>query len=54
MIALGKLGREELSFASDLDVLFVYEGGGDGDPGDLPVIGDWDGNKTSSQGIIRY
>ena len=26
VIALGKLGGEELSFASDLDVIFVYEG----------------------------
>lgn len=28
VIGLGKLGAEELSFASDLDVLFVYEGEG--------------------------
>ena len=31
MIGLGKLGGEELSFASDLDVVFVYEGEGPGD-----------------------
>jgi [glutamine synthetase] adenylyltransferase / [glutamine synthetase]-adenylyl-L-tyrosine phosphorylase len=30
-IALGKLGGEELSFASDLDVVFVYEGEGPAD-----------------------
>ncbi len=28
VVGLGRLGREELSFASDLDVLFVYEGEG--------------------------
>jgi glutamate-ammonia-ligase adenylyltransferase len=28
VIALGKLGAEELNFASDLDVVFVYEGEG--------------------------
>ena len=28
VIGVGKLGREELSFASDLDVMFVYEGEG--------------------------
>src|SRR5206468_7147009 len=27
----GKLGREELSFASDLDVMFVYDGDGPAD-----------------------
>ena len=31
VIGLGKLGAEELSFASDLDVVFVYEGEGAGD-----------------------
>jgi glutamate-ammonia-ligase adenylyltransferase len=31
VIGLGKLGGEELSFASDLDVLFVYEGEGPDD-----------------------
>jgi glutamate-ammonia-ligase adenylyltransferase len=31
VIGLGKLGREELSFASDLDVMFVYEGHERGD-----------------------
>jgi glutamate-ammonia-ligase adenylyltransferase len=30
VIGLGKLGAEELSFASDLDVVFVYEGEGPG------------------------
>ena len=30
MIGLGKLGSEELNFASDLDVVFVYEGEGAG------------------------
>jgi [glutamine synthetase] adenylyltransferase / [glutamine synthetase]-adenylyl-L-tyrosine phosphorylase len=30
-IALGKLGGEELSFGSDLDVMFVYEGEGPAD-----------------------
>ena len=28
MIGLGKLGAQELNFASDLDVVFVYEGEG--------------------------
>src|SRR5207247_738455 len=28
VIGLGRLGADELSFASDLDVLFVYEGEG--------------------------
>ena len=31
VIGLGKLGGEELNFASDLDVVFVYEGEGAGD-----------------------
>jgi glutamate-ammonia-ligase adenylyltransferase len=31
VIGLGKLGGEELSFASDLDVMFVYEGEGPDD-----------------------
>ncbi|MEX2457806.1 MAG: DUF294 nucleotidyltransferase-like domain-containing protein [Actinomycetota bacterium] len=31
VIGLGKLGAEELNFASDLDVLFVYEGEGPDD-----------------------
>ena len=31
VIALGKLGGEELSFASDLDLMFVYEGEGPSD-----------------------
>jgi glutamate-ammonia-ligase adenylyltransferase len=31
VIGLGKLGGEELSFASDLDVMFVYEGEGPAD-----------------------
>jgi [glutamine synthetase] adenylyltransferase / [glutamine synthetase]-adenylyl-L-tyrosine phosphorylase len=31
VIGMGRLGAEELSFASDLDVLFVYEGEGPGD-----------------------
>jgi [glutamine synthetase] adenylyltransferase / [glutamine synthetase]-adenylyl-L-tyrosine phosphorylase len=31
VIGLGRLGSEELSFASDLDVVFVYEGEGAGD-----------------------
>jgi glutamate-ammonia-ligase adenylyltransferase len=31
VIGMGRLGSEELSFASDLDVLFVYEGEGAGD-----------------------
>src|SRR5207248_7260380 len=31
VIGLGKLGAEELSFASDLDVMFVYEGEGTAD-----------------------
>jgi glutamate-ammonia-ligase adenylyltransferase len=31
VLALGKLGGEELSFASDLDLLFVYEGEGTAD-----------------------
>jgi [glutamine synthetase] adenylyltransferase / [glutamine synthetase]-adenylyl-L-tyrosine phosphorylase len=31
VIGMGKLGGEELSFASDLDVMFVYEGEGRGD-----------------------
>jgi glutamate-ammonia-ligase adenylyltransferase len=30
VIGLGKLGSEELNFASDLDVVFVYEGEGSG------------------------
>jgi glutamate-ammonia-ligase adenylyltransferase len=28
VVGLGKLGAQELNFASDLDLLFVYEGGG--------------------------
>jgi len=31
VIGMGRLGAEELSFASDLDMLFVYEGEGPGD-----------------------
>jgi glutamate-ammonia-ligase adenylyltransferase len=31
VMAMGKLGAEELSFGSDLDVMFVYEGEGPGD-----------------------
>jgi glutamate-ammonia-ligase adenylyltransferase len=31
VIGLGKLGAEELNFASDLDVVFVYEGEGSGE-----------------------
>jgi glutamate-ammonia-ligase adenylyltransferase len=31
VIGMGKLGAEELSFAGDLDVVFVYEGEGAGD-----------------------
>jgi [glutamine synthetase] adenylyltransferase / [glutamine synthetase]-adenylyl-L-tyrosine phosphorylase len=31
VIGLGKLGAEELNFASDLDLVFVYEGEGAGD-----------------------
>src|SRR5439155_26694759 len=31
VIGLGKLGAEELSFASDLDLMFVYEGEGTDD-----------------------
>ncbi len=31
VIGLGKLGAQELNFASDLDVIFVYEGEGAGD-----------------------
>lgn len=33
VIGLGKLGGEEMGFASDLDVLFVYEGQGEADLG---------------------
>jgi glutamate-ammonia-ligase adenylyltransferase len=36
VIGMGKLGARELNFASDLDVLFVYEGEG---PGDLQRAG---------------
>jgi glutamate-ammonia-ligase adenylyltransferase len=31
VVGMGKLGAEELNFASDLDLLFVYEGEGPGD-----------------------
>jgi [glutamine synthetase] adenylyltransferase / [glutamine synthetase]-adenylyl-L-tyrosine phosphorylase len=37
VIGLGKLGAEELNFASDLDLVFVYEGEG---PGDLRRAGE--------------
>jgi glutamate-ammonia-ligase adenylyltransferase len=30
VVAMGKLGSGELSYASDLDLIFVYEGGGQG------------------------
>lgn len=36
VIGMGRFGAEELSFASDLDVLFVYEGEG---PGDFEAAG---------------
>jgi [glutamine synthetase] adenylyltransferase / [glutamine synthetase]-adenylyl-L-tyrosine phosphorylase len=36
VIGMGRLGSEELSFASDLDVLFVYEGEG---PADYEMAG---------------
>lgn len=31
IIGMGNLGGKEMSYASDVDVLFVYEGGGEGD-----------------------
>src|SRR6266545_865061 len=37
VIGLGKLGAEELNFASDVDLVFVYEGEG---PGDLRRAGE--------------
>jgi glutamate-ammonia-ligase adenylyltransferase len=40
VIGLGKLGAEELNFASDLDLVFVYEGEG---PGDLRRAGEISG-----------
>jgi hypothetical protein len=44
VIGLGKLGREELSFASDLDVVFVFEGD---DPSDFSAA------CRAAEGVMR-
>jgi glutamate-ammonia-ligase adenylyltransferase len=47
VLALGRFGGAELSYASDLDVIFVFDGDPDGDPGDRPSGGERTGSERT-------